>query len=318
MIRLLPRTIAGRANALNGAHNALINQAPGTQVLSSATAARLVAMQPLYTARIRAVQHAMAEQTAHTPTKNAAVNEARTLANHFIQVFNLGVARGKYRKAHRANYGLDTDSDRVPDMLKESLVLYWCKAIVTGDAARVAAGGLPMANPDAGEVQAAATAAQAAIITQSTLHLNLNNAQEALEALNKEADRLIRRIWNEVETFYSEESPSSMRDKARAWGLLYAGKGPAAVLSGRVLLPGGAPAAGAVITLVQSGARATANEEGRFTISTLMVGDADLRAALPPYIDTGTALRIPEHHDELSIPVPDIVLNSLTPDVPTP
>lgn len=308
MIRLAPRTITGREKALSRAHNAYVNQAPGTQVLTTATAARLVSMLPQYSAATNAVLLARAAQSSHTPIKRAAIDEARTLANHFIQVFNLGVARGKYSRAQRAYFGLDANSDRVPVMLKESLVLHWCNAIVAGDAARVAAGGAPMANPDVAEVQAAATAAQAATLEQSALHLGLSNAQEALDALNKQADRLIKRIWNEVETYYSEDQPSSMRNKARPWGVVYAGMGPEAELTGRVLLPGGQPAEGAEVTLLQSGARASANAEGRYTLSTILVGHADLRSALPPYTDTDIALNIPDHHDALSIPVPDIVL----------
>lgn len=306
--RVLPNTNLGRSKALDQARQANGNQAPGVQVLSTETVTRLGTMVTSYNGRVTTVNNAKAAQTAHTPTKDAAVAEARMFARHFIMVFNLGVARGVYPAAHRSFYGLDVDSDATPDMIKEADVLHWCNAITTGDAARVTAGGAAMSNPTAAEVTATGTAAQTAINAQAALHLALNTAQEALDALNADADLLIKRIWNEVETYYSEEPAPSMRDKARQWGVVYVSKGPAALLSGLVLLPGGAPAEGAVVTAVQGGATATANAEGRYTISTTVLGTITLQAALAPHTDATATATIPDHEDEVTIAVGDIVL----------
>ena len=306
--RLLPNSNLGRNKAIDKAHEASGNQPPGVQVLNADTLTRLGSMFTAYNARVTAVNNAQSDQSANTGVKDAAVAETRTFTSHFLQVFNFGVVRGKYTAAQRARFGLPTDSDKLPSLITEADVVHWAKAIVTGDAARVTAGGAAMANPDAAEVGTALSACQTAINAQAARHLALNNAQEALDALNVEADALIKRVWNEVETFYSEESPSSMRDKARAWGVVYVTRGPAALLTGRVLLPGGAAAEGAVVTVVQGGAKATCNAEGRYIISTTVLGAIDLKAELPPHTPGNGSATIADHEEEVTVNVGDIVL----------
>ena len=42
-----------------------------------------------------------------------------------------------------------------------------------------------------------------------------------MEAQRPEADAVVEKVWDEVETFYNEETPASIRRKAREWGIIY-------------------------------------------------------------------------------------------------
>jgi len=50
-------------------------------------------------------------------------------------------------------------------------------------------------------------------------------------ALNEEADGVIKKVWDEVETFYNEEDKESQRANAREWGVVYVtvGQEPATI-----------------------------------------------------------------------------------------
>jgi hypothetical protein len=307
--RKLPQSNLSREIAIRQAHNKMTLVNPADMPLLANTQTRLTAMNTDYANALNAVALAQANLSTNTPQKDEAIARVRTFVSHFIQVFNLGVAREKYPAAHRAFYMLDVNSNALPDLNAENSVLLWSNRLEEGDANRIAAGGLPMANPEISEVAAERLATLTLFNAQSTLADALDTAQEALELLNEEADKLIKRVWDEVETFYGEEPTESMRENARQWGVVYITKGPDAVLTGLVKNPAGTPLAGQTVTLVQSGATATTNAEGRYEISTKTVGSVMLRvtAGAPP-VNYDITAEIPEDHDGITITVADIVV----------
>lgn len=307
--RRLPTTNISRQLALNNANEA--NTAPpgGVNVLSAATSARVVAQTPVYNGALLAAATAKANLNTNTPVKDAAVSLCRMYVSHFIQVFNLGVARGKYPAGHRAYYQLDADSDAVPDLRAEDLVRVWAHRLVDGDAVRLANGGLPMANPDISEVQTALSAMETQMTTHDNLTALLDNEQETVDGLNTAADSLIKRVWDEVETFYGEETIESKRANARLWGVIYVTEGLPATLTGLVKTAAGAAVAGATITMDESNATATTNSEGRYTLETIVLGQVTLHSQTSASTATGSqTITIPEHTTGIDINVPDMIL----------
>jgi hypothetical protein len=141
--------------------------------------------------------------------------------SHFFQSFNNGVDRGMFPKDDRGFYQLPISSGAVPDLKSEEKIITWGDRIVAGDPLRVAAGGAPMAMPTAAEVTAELNAYKAENNIQSNLKGAYDQAQEAVAALRPETDSLILRMWNEIETAYSEEAAPSKRRKSREWGVVY-------------------------------------------------------------------------------------------------
>lgn len=304
--RRLPNSDLTRVTAINAAHNKNGLTPPGTGPLSANTITRLNTMFSDYNTALTNRGVAKSGQTTNTPAKDAQMEHTRTFVNHFIQVFNLGVRRGKYPAGHRSFYQLEVGSDAVPDLESEANVLTWANRIVTGDPLRVAAGGAAMTNPDVVEVQTSLTATMTLFNSQSTLADALDAAEESVETLNALADSLIKRIWDEVEAFFGEEAPASMRENARRWGVVYITTGPAAVLVGFVKDSGGVVQVGREVTLLDSGATAITDSNGRYEIETHLTGQVTLTAH-PGEAHGMQIVNIPEHTTGITINVPDII-----------
>jgi hypothetical protein len=306
--RKLPGTNITRQISINRANEANTNPPGGVNPLTGATITRVTTQAPLYNQAMTAVATAKANLNTNTPLKDVAVNTCRLFVNHFIQVFNLGVARGKYPAGHRAYYHLETDSGALPDLGTEDLVKVWAHNLVEGDAVRLANGGLPMANPDISEVQAALTAMDTQLTSQANLKFILDEKQEAVDAQNILVDPIIKRVWDETETYFGEETPESKRANARLWGVVYVTEGPPATLSGLVKTVAGVPWEGITVTILETGATAITNHEGRYTMDTTILGVITVKATVSAAASGSQTVNIPEHEDEINVSVADIVI----------
>lgn len=308
LARRLPNSNLGRDRALKQAHDKFSSIPATTVILHPNTSTRLGEMRTDYKDKQDAVAAAQAALSVNTPLKDAAVQKLKKYVSHFIQVFNLGVDREKYPAAHRAFYHLEVSSAAVPNLDAEADVFLWAGRLIDGDAERVAAGGAAMANPDIAEVTTERDAAQPLYTNQSTLADALDTAQEDLEALNPEADKLIKRVWNEVETFYSEEEAGSMRDNAREWGVVYVAVGPGATLTGLVKNPAGEPLEGIGVELAETGATAVTNPEGRFNLSTTFIGDGNLVFTFPGLENVNQPFTLEEESAGTTVDVGEVVM----------
>jgi len=306
--RKLPATNLGRKKALDRAFARQSTVTPGTEVLHPNTATRLGTGQPAYMTALANSAAAKADVNEHTPIKTAGITSCRMLVSHFIQVFNLGVARGKYVAAHRSHYMLDADSSAVPPMDSDADTLEWAQLIIAGDSTRILAGGLPMANPDTMEVITASTAANALFLAQDGLSNTLRAMQQAVDDINPDADKLISRIWDEVEAYYGEDDTEGARASARSWGVVYVTEGPAAILTGLVKDALGNPRVEAEVIVVETGAKAITNAEGRYVLPTTVIGNATVQASFMGETPATTTVLIADHTEEVTIAVGDLVV----------
>ncbi|MBK5284686.1 MAG: hypothetical protein JJE25_04735, partial [Bacteroidia bacterium] len=219
--RRLPNSDQTRDRALTSAKTRKDNVAPPDMAITPATIARLNVIQPDFKDKMQLRSDAERDQTTAGRIVNKAKRFAIMFISHFIQVFNFGVKREVYPAEDRNFYQLPVDNDNLPDINTEAEITQWGGRIVTGDVNRLAAGGAPMTNPKATDVGLKVTAFDTANNDQANKKLAYDHAQEAVDALRTEADGVIKKVWDEVETFYNEETPSSMRRKAREWGVIY-------------------------------------------------------------------------------------------------
>lgn len=219
--RRLPQANAARLKALSTAKTKNDALAAGARFLTTPTQTRLNAVQPLLNTKVAASGLALSNQSGSTVEVELAKATAKLFANHYYQVFNLGVARGTYPKAHRALYMLDVNSDVLPPLATEADITLQGERIIAGETARVAAGGSPMFNPTVDEVAEKHAEFTGLNSTQGGMKDEYDEAQQTITDLIPEADAVIKKIWDEVETFYNEETPASMRRKAREWGVFY-------------------------------------------------------------------------------------------------
>lgn len=270
--RDFPQTIIDRYEALALAKNKRDNLPPGSQnPFTSATDTRLTNMFTDYDSKRNAIISAKQVYSNGTPVKDTAGNMLRLFISHFIQVFNFGVARGKYPAADRTSYDLPVEDSPLPDLSKDSDLLLWANNIVNGDALRVAAGGAPMSNPDAAEVNMAKNTFKTGFDLQSNRKDALDNAQEALEGILDEADKVIKKVWDELETFYNEETDESRRENCREWGVVYITVGDLKTLSGTVTY-NGAPGAGLQVRFKRGRNISVVTAAGGYSLSTRLMG----------------------------------------------
>jgi hypothetical protein len=202
--------------------------------------------------------------------------QAKMYISHFFQSFNNGVDRGLFPASDRGFYQLDINSNSVPNLDTEALVILWGERIKDGDAARVLAGGAAMAMPTAAETDVKVQVFITRNNTQSTLKLEYDHAQEAVVALNTEADGVILKVYDEAETFYNEETITSRRRKCREWGVIYLSDIPNVIHLTVLNVADDSPIFEADAEVTDTGDHFTTDGAGRTDVSTSLSEQATL------------------------------------------
>ena len=222
--RHLPRTDDERSTAMNLCvvkYNATPN--PTDKLITGTQFASLIGRLSTWTSARDALAPLLRAQTTATTTVNTAFTTLARAISHFIQVFNFAVARGVFTASDRTFYQLDESSDVVPPLSSGADVRLWGARIASGEAARVAAGGAAMAMPTAGQVAAAFSTYTTAEATQTSAKTAYDNGQEAVGTQRPATDALILDLWDTIEFNLRANDPSSLRRKAREWGVVYVG-----------------------------------------------------------------------------------------------
>ncbi len=281
--RKLPENKISRLKALNLAK--LKNDLLGAgSFLTTNTQNRLNTIQLDYKNKYHATGIAKNTLTSLTVLKNNAKTIAQKLVSHFIQVFNLGVLRDVFLATDRTFYDIDVTDDSVPPISKEVDLLTVGYNLIEGDPDRLAIGGVPMAMPSISEVTPAVTLFKDRFELHSTATDAYDAALEAVDALNPEADKVIKKIWDEIETYYNEESPESQRQNAREWGVIYVRTGSEKIVTGLIADQiTGAPLAGVKVKFENGNNSVTTGANGRYELSTVLMDEQIITAELTNY-----------------------------------
>lgn len=223
--RRLPQTNIGRNTALDNALAKALNPGVHGNFLTGPVFTRLQNIVPLYNAASDLVDQKEDFLHANTPGLDASVSACRTACSVFVQGINTGIGFGFYQASNRSVYGLPIDTGKLPSLTSYDKVREFAQKLISGEALRVGAGGPPATFPPISFVQNALTPMLTFLGTQSNLNDDLDVTQEAVDALNTEANQVIKKVWDEVETFFNHEPPPSLRDNARQWGVVYVSNG---------------------------------------------------------------------------------------------
>jgi hypothetical protein len=79
-----------------------------------------------------------------------------------------------------------------------------------------------MAMPSAAEVATALATYNAELTVQTAAKDSLESEQSDVNQLRPEADQLIRDVWDEVEFALRQLETTTLRRRAREWGVFYA------------------------------------------------------------------------------------------------
>ena len=282
--RRLPDSTDGRKTALDKAKNKNDNLPLGTVILSAATVTRLNAQQPLFQTAVNELMTATANSTNATALKSAAQGVAEMLSSHYYQALNNAIARGVYPSSVRAFYGLDVNSGAVPEMTTEDLVKQWGERVSSGETALVAAGHAAIPFPSEPQVRAKVIDYKTKLTTQSSMMDITDLKQEAITALNDQADKVIKKVWDEVETYHNEEPLPSMRANAVQWGVVYKTLGnPTQITFKAVRSDDGAAIQDVEFKIKSTGNIYISDDADSVTFETRLVGDEIIRATHPLY-----------------------------------
>ncbi len=219
--RKLPNSDAGRLDALRTAKTKADNT-PLTELLfSEGNYSNLKTFLPSFQKETDERGTALSAQSEATIGKAEAEEKTKLYVSHFYQVFNFGIARGKYKVSERAFFQLDVSQETVPDLKTAERLKTGAENIIKGDALRVAAGGAEMANPSKAEVEIVYNEYLAKLADQSTKKDVFEKEQKDVDNLRAEADDLISDIWDEIEFKLRKDESSAMRRKAREYGVVY-------------------------------------------------------------------------------------------------
>ena len=220
--RRLPRTVDEHKEAMRIAKAKKDAAAPGDVLpITPEIIAVLLAFYPGFVAAINSTKLALSKQTAATRTKTLSFRKVALIISHYYQTLNNAIARGEIPQEHRNLYGLSLQDSRVPQMRSEAELSKWADNTISGDAMRVAQGGVAMAMPSAAQVQAAYTIYLADKASQSAMKEAFDRAQEGLNAMMTQARQLVKDIWNDVENTYRNDDDESRRRKAAEYGVVY-------------------------------------------------------------------------------------------------
>ena len=222
--RFLPNTDVTRSTALDAAFNKWNATAASLRPFSPDQFAALTAQRTPWKLKTGAAGTALSAQLAAVSTAENLGLALGQLVSHFIQGFNLAVTRGYYPPSARAFYQLDASSDGVPLISSQADLLTWAGNIITGETARQTAEGAAykdMAMPGAAEISAALAAYGPALDLASTAKDTYDIAQEAVQVLRPGVDAVILDLWDTIEFAFRHDDPTSLRRKAREWGVVY-------------------------------------------------------------------------------------------------
>lgn len=257
-------------------------------ILSSATSTRV---DSTYTA-LNTARNTLAAKTflstQATKVKNAAQAKLQMINSHYIQVFNFMIDEEIFPKEYRSFFNIPVTSGAVPPQRNGDDVKQLAEDIITGEAAMIAAGGTALLFPTVANVTAALTAYNTAATTQSNAKEETDIAEEALAALMPDARKVMVKVWDEVETYFNEETIESRRVNAREWGVVYVSDAPVATITGTVVqVTGGVstPLAGVLVLIEDTDETTTTAADGTFSIVTHGISDVTLQFTLAGYTD---------------------------------
>jgi hypothetical protein len=292
--RKLPTSNKGRDKALKTAKDKNDSLAAADRFLTAATQTRMNNIQSLIRTAMQNSGVALANQVGSSTTVEEDKERAKMHNSHFIQAFDNGAQRGDFDKAHRAHFSLPTGNTTLPRMVTEQEILQVGDNIVDGDVTRLGAGGAAMSNPTTAAVATAISTFRTSNNAQSNFKDAYDNSLTAINNLVPEADAVIKKIWDEVETFYNEETPSSKRRKGREWGEIFISD---VEITFNIIIVNNADNAAienAACELVETNNEKNSGPDGRLVITSNITGSATFSAVHPDFVPKEVTVELPD------------------------
>ena len=150
-----------------------------------------------------------------------AQNNIKLYISHFIQVYNMAVVRGEYKIDGKNYYNLPLDTNALPDLNSEENILLWGKNLIDGERQRVSFGGLPMTNPTISSLKIYYELFRDARTELQFLQIASQRTKENFNVERAKTDLLIKEIWDEIESNFSQLPTEERVAECTKCGIIY-------------------------------------------------------------------------------------------------
>ncbi|MDR2685018.1 MAG: hypothetical protein LBB53_06520 [Prevotellaceae bacterium] len=157
----------------------------------------------------------------NNPHYREAVNSIRLYISHFIQVFNMAVMRGEFKKEARTYYKLPIDNAALPDLTDEDNLFEWGKNLIDGEMQRRQNGGMPMTNPTIAMLNVAYELFKQLRTEQQIRQIAIQRTKENFNLERVKTDALIKEIWDEIESRFSSLPQEKRMENCQKCGIIY-------------------------------------------------------------------------------------------------
>ena len=286
--RRLPQGTESIWAAIQKATERTTNPPPYGNIVTAPTTTRLDALAISYSTARTDVFVKQALSSLDTAGKDEAMAFQRMINSQYIQGLNFSIDQKICPPSYRSFFGIAVNSGSVPDQKSETAVATLAQNIISGEALMILAGGVAISFPLVSSIQSHYLILQAKNKKHNDALDALDLAKETILTLYAEAYAVIKKTWDEVETYYDEGTMESKRKNARLWGVMYANTGDPVTLTGHIMeMVNGAPVAvvGAKATILESEETATSLSEGALVLRTTMVGTITIRLSMDSFAD---------------------------------
>lgn len=219
--RRLPNTDTARHKALTIAFEKGREIPPFKLAFSQSTFRHIQSFLPSFEKAMYETKQAYSNQVKKNKEYLKVQKKAKMYISHFIQVVHMAIIRGDIGENEREYFGMHDDRNKLPLLNSESDLIKWGEKLIHGENLRKAKALSPITNPTIAVVRVRYEQFLDAYKFQKTLQKNYQRSQEHLAAMRKEADDIIRDIWNEVEETFKKLTEGEKRTRAEEYGLSY-------------------------------------------------------------------------------------------------
>ncbi len=219
--RRLPNTDQSRLKALQKVYEKIENSQFGDPIIPFELQYQVKMIYPEFKQAVDLYKRAYQRQVENSKQYKELFRLAKLYVSHFIQVMNMAIQRGELPAKIRKLFDLPTDSLSLPQLQTEKQVLQWGQKIIQAEEQRIAQGQTPIQNPRISLVKIYYEKFKDAYFyykqSQKITNENLNNIAQ----LRPKVDKLIQKIWNEVENHFKKTDPTNFRQKTAQYGVVY-------------------------------------------------------------------------------------------------
>ena len=220
--RRLPNTDMARLRALKSALAKVDDEGMSTLAFTTKTAMTARSFTPVFEQAVQMYNNSKEAQAQASKAVGEAGKVARLYVSHYIQVFNLCIARGEIKPEARALLGMDEATATVPDMTADQQLLEWGRKVIEGEGKRMSSGGgTRIYNPSIALVKVKMDMFEEKYNRHRDLLGISQKFHDKLDEVRQKADEIILSIWNEVEATFSPIDTEEKRRACQDYGVVY-------------------------------------------------------------------------------------------------